>query len=64
MNEADIMDHLRAEVEVSGPAVFARKHGFSHSYISDVMALRRKPSERLMTALGVKKIVTYKKVKV
>ena len=38
---------------------WAASHGFNHSFIYDVLHGRRKPSERLLAAVGIKKVVTY-----
>lgn len=54
----DPLERMRSAVEEYGSvANFARRSGLSAQYLHDVMAGRRGPSDRLLNALGLEKIV-------
>lgn len=60
------IQELKAECEAAGSATaWAKAHGFSASFVNDVLAKRRPASKRLLTALGLEKVQTveYRKVK-
>lgn len=40
---------------------WARTHGFSDAYVSDVLAGRRDISSKLAAALGYEKVVSFKR---
>jgi predicted DNA-binding transcriptional regulator AlpA len=44
-------------------AAWAKKHGFSATYVSDMINKRRAPSEAICAAAGVKRETIYRKVK-
>jgi len=39
---------------------FAKRHGLSQSYVSDVLAGKRAPGEKLLAAFGIEKVVAYR----
>jgi hypothetical protein len=60
MTRDEAMTILRNHIEKEGSMrAFADKHDFNVSFISDIMRGRREPSERILLAVGVKKVVTY-----
>jgi hypothetical protein len=65
MNEQDVIKLLRREVAKAGSgAAWARTHGFSRAYISDLLTGKSGKSEigaRLLDALGLE--VTYRRKK-
>lgn len=58
MNEPDPINELTAAIERSGTQTkFASESGLPQSYISAVLRGERPPSDRLLTVLGLKRIV-------
>jgi hypothetical protein len=58
MEEAVLV--LREQTErVNSVKAWADANGFHSSFVGDVLRGRREPSERLLEAMGVKKVVTY-----
>lgn len=54
----DPIEKMHEAIEDYGSvAGFSRRSGLSPQYVHDVLAGRRKPSEKLLTALGLEKIV-------
>lgn len=54
----DPIEKLHDAVEEFGSvAAFSRRCGLSPQYVHDVISKRRNPSDRLLTALGLEKIV-------
>lgn len=47
--------------EVGTQKAFAEKIGISLSYLNDVLRKRREPGEKILSALGLKKEIRYKK---
>lgn len=55
---------LRRQCEkVGGQAQWARSNGVSAVYVSDVLAGRRGPAGKLLTALSLERVISYRKVK-
>lgn len=44
-------------------ADWSRKHGVSAAYVSDVLAGRRDPGKMILDALGLERVVTYRRKK-
>lgn len=49
--------------KAGGQASWAKQHNMSAPYVSDVLAGRRDPGEKVLTALGLVKTIIYRKVK-
>lgn len=49
--------------EAGGQSAFAKQHGVSVAYVSDVINGRKDPGPALLRAIGVKRVVTYEVVK-
>lgn len=47
--------------EAGGVAPWADGHGVSSTYARDVIAGRRPPGEAILRALGLERVVTYRK---
>lgn len=61
LNERDILDRMRAAVEQAGSQrAFAEQHKISLQYVNDVLRGRREPGQRILDALGVEKVVSYR----
>jgi DNA-binding transcriptional regulator YdaS (Cro superfamily) len=41
-------------------AAWARSHGISPAYVSDVINGRREPGPAILDALGIERVVTYR----
>jgi len=61
MDRGQFVEHLcRKASEVGGQKILARKLGVSETYLSDVINGRRDPADRLLSALGMERVVTYR----
>jgi DNA-binding transcriptional regulator YdaS (Cro superfamily) len=61
LNEQEMMERLRAAIQVAGSQkAFAKAHGVSQQYISDVLMGRRGAGEKLLDALGLERVVSYR----
>jgi predicted amino acid racemase len=61
LTERDIKDRLRAAILKAGSqAAFARQHNISLQYINDVMNGRRDIGQKILDALGIERVVTYR----
>lgn len=60
---AEIYGELRKACrEAGGQSAWAEMHGISPAYVSDVLNARRDPGDKILAALGFRKIVGYRKV--
>ena len=58
----DVRELLRQECERAGSQVaWAKAHGMAAAYVSDVIHGRRDPGGKLLDALGLDRVVTYRK---
>ena len=58
MTQPDPLTELRAAIEAAGTQTrFAEDSGFPQSYISAVMREERPPSDKLLSYLGLKRVV-------
>lgn len=56
------VEALRAAVEEFGTqTAFAAKHGISLPYVNDVLRGHRDPGDKILDALGLEKVVTYRR---
>lgn len=63
IHEAAIVSRLRQECRQCGSQKeFAKRHGYSLSYINDVLRNRRSVSENLAHVLGYQRIVSFRKI--
>jgi transcriptional regulator with XRE-family HTH domain len=63
LSEQDIRERLRAAVAAAGSQqAFARQCDISAQYINDVLRGRREPGQKILTALGVERVVTYREL--
>lgn len=44
-------------------AAWAKEHGMSAAYVSDVLSGRRDPGEKALKALGLERVVIYRKLR-
>lgn len=48
--------------KLGGQKAFADTHGMSPQYVNDVVNWRRDPSEKILTAIGYKKLILYERI--
>jgi hypothetical protein len=61
LSEYEVIVRLRAAIQAAGSQIaFAQQHHISQQYISDVLSNRRKPGQKILDALGVEQVVTYR----
>jgi hypothetical protein len=53
---------LRQRVESSSQVAVAKELGITPQYLCDVLAERRAPGKSILDALGLEKLVSYRKV--
>lgn len=62
MNEDDVRALLRRMCDSAGSQkAFAESAGMTQSYVGDVLASRRGPGEKLLAALGLERVVSYRR---
>lgn len=60
MTEQQVRDRLREACRTSGgQKAWAGKHNISVPYVNDVLFGRRKPGELILSALGLRRVVSY-----
>ena len=60
MTEEDLLSLLRDRAYEAGSLTrYARAHGFTVQYLSEVLARTRRPGPKILKALGYKKVVEY-----
>ena len=58
----DVLALLAKQCERTGSQVaWAKANGVSAAYVSDVLGRRREPGEAILTALGLERVVIYKR---
>jgi DNA-binding transcriptional regulator YdaS (Cro superfamily) len=63
MTEQEVRERLRdAIAELGGQRAFAEKHKFSTAYVSDVVRGRRELSERILRAIAIERVISYREV--
>ncbi len=64
MTADDVRAELVAKARSAGNAAgLARSFNVSPTYISDVCSGRREPGEKILQALGLERVVTYRRKK-
>lgn len=60
MTEEEVYRHLLDAIDrAGGQRPFARQLGVTPSYINDVVNKRRLMSDRILGAIGIKRVVTF-----
>jgi hypothetical protein len=67
MTEAELIDEFRALFNWNGAKrltakAWAKGHGFSQAYVSDVLNGKRGISDRMAEAMGHRRIVTFERI--
>lgn len=61
LTEHEVMQRLRDAIkEAGGQRKFAEAHGFTVGYVSDVLRGNRALADRILSAIGVERTVTYR----
>jgi transcriptional regulator with XRE-family HTH domain len=64
MTKTEFIAYLREQVAVFGSQHRLAEHcGVADSYLSDVLTGRREPGQKLLDALGFRRVVTYERVR-
>ncbi len=68
MNDDMNVDQVREKLaqacrKAGSAAAWARQADLSESYVSDVLSGKRSPSDRILTALSIIKVVTYREIR-
>jgi transcriptional regulator with XRE-family HTH domain len=62
LSQDQALASIKKKIDGEGSQLaFARKHGLSPAYISDVLTGRRDPSKAILDAVGLERVVTYRK---
>jgi hypothetical protein len=60
MNKTEFLSYLRSLVTDAGSQkALAKRLEINEAYLSDILAERREPAEKILSALGMEKVVTY-----
>lgn len=63
MTNDDVRELLREEVNKAGNAMlYAKIAGCAPTYVGDVLRGKSEPGPRIMKALGLERVVTYRRV--
>ena len=61
MDKAEFLQYLKGFVDEAGTQkALAEKLGINQAYLSDILAGRREPADKILTALGMERVVTYR----
>jgi hypothetical protein len=64
MTIEQVQDMLRSECDkAGGQKAWGDARGISAQYVSDVIAGRRLPGSKVLAALGVERVVSYRRVR-
>ncbi len=64
LTEDDVRERLRAAIDAAGSQQeFARRMGISAQYINDVVRGRREPGQKILDALGIERVVSYRDIR-
>lgn len=61
MTSDDVRKELKAMC-AGNQAYWARHHGISPQHVSDVLAGRKEPGDKLANAMGLRRVVSYVRV--
>lgn len=63
MTENSVIDLIWKRCEAAGSQkAWAREAGVSAAYVGDVLRGRRAPGDSILVALGIERVVSYRKV--
>lgn len=61
MDKERLVETLKLACEkVGGQGAWARERGVSATYVSDVIQGRKEPGDKVLAALGLERVVTYR----
>lgn len=60
----EVKTRLRAEcAHLGGQSAWGRRHGFSVQYVNGVLHGEKRPSARLLAAMGLERVISWKSIK-
>jgi transcriptional regulator with XRE-family HTH domain len=62
MSKDDLIAYIRSIVDEQhqgSQLSFAKKYSISSQYVNDILHGRRDPGQKILDAIGLKKVVTY-----
>ncbi len=65
MNKDELIAYIQSTIDekyAGSQAAFAQNKGMSAAYVNDVLRGRREPGQKILSAVGVKKVVSYQRV--
>lgn len=63
LSEREVIERLREACRVAGnQAAFAKLHGLTPAYVGDVIHGRRQLADKILRAIGIEKVVTYRPI--
>ena len=64
MTADDVRAYLKRECEkAGGQAAWCREHDIAPGYAADVLSGRQEPGEAILKALGIERVVTYRRTR-
>ena len=64
MDADDVRRALQRAIDRKGTAAaWCREHEIARSYVSDVLGGRQEPAGKLLDALGIERVVSYRRIK-
>ena len=64
MNADDVRRALQRAIDQEGTAAaWCKKHEIARGYVSDVLSVRQEPGDAILKALGIERIITYRRIK-
>lgn len=63
VSEQAVLDRLRSAIQTAGSQhAWARQHGISAAYVSDVLNGRRELGKKILEALRIERVVIYREM--
>lgn len=63
MSEQGLIDFLKCMCSGSGQKAAAKRLGISPQYLNDIIRKRREPGDKVLKALKLKKVISYRQVR-
>ena len=64
MTADDVRNLMRREIAKKGTiGAWAREANINAAYVSDVLRGHREPAHKILAALGIERVVTYRRVR-
>lgn len=63
MSDIDPLDIIRTRIGSGSQVALAQEMGVSPTYLGDVIHGRKEPGKKILDALGLKRVVTYERIR-